>query len=475
MNMNLQQMLLILRAHYKLALAVWAFVVVATVIFCLVFPARYAATTTVVVDSKSPDPVASLMIASGVLPNVNLNMGTEIEVVTSERVARRVVKLLKLDEDEEIKALWRDDTDGKGTVDSWLAGLLLKKLSVKPASLNTNVLPIKFTGSDPYFAAAVANAFAQAYIDVNIELKVEPAKQYVQWFAQQDKSLRESLEKAQTALSRFQQEKGLVAKEEQYDTENTKLAELTKQLSTVQSQVTDVASKERFGDAAEALPEVTQNQLITSLKSDISRQEAKLREVAGNLGKNHPQYQRMENELAALREKLQAELRRITGSFATTLAVAKNTEASVKAAIEAQKMKLLQMKSDRDRLAMLQQEVDAAKKALDAVSSRAQQSRFDSEVTRTNVSVLTPAVPPLEPSFPKFVLYTLLSIPAGAVLGLAAAFGIEMVDRRIRCAADLVEFESPVLAVLEAPRVPTRWSLTQWQRLRRVPRLILKS
>ena len=55
----------------------------------------------------------------------------------------------------------------------WLADLLKKKLDVKP-SRDSNVINIEFTGTDPGFAAAVANAFAQAYIDINLELKVEP-------------------------------------------------------------------------------------------------------------------------------------------------------------------------------------------------------------------------------------------------------------------------------------------------------------
>ena len=68
----------------------------------------------------------------------------------------------------------------------WLAELLQKKLEVKPAR-ESNVINIAYTGGDPDFAAAVANAFAQAYLDVNLDLKLAPARQYAAFFEEQTK------------------------------------------------------------------------------------------------------------------------------------------------------------------------------------------------------------------------------------------------------------------------------------------------
>ena len=140
-----------------------------------------------------------------------------------------------------------------------------------------------------------------------------------------------------------------------------------------------------------------QNSLISSLKIEIARQEARLQEMALNLGKNHPQYQRMESEIAALKKQVEAETRHITSSFATSRTVGKDTEAELKAAIAAQKKKLLELRSVRDQLAVLQRDVDAAQSAYDAVSKRFNQTTLESQVTQTNVSVLTPAVEPIEP------------------------------------------------------------------------------
>ena len=137
---------------------------------------------------------------------------------------------------------------GNGTPETWLADLLLKGLTVTP-SRDSNIITITYTGADPAFAAAIANGFAQAYIDVTIELKVEPARQYARWFGDQGKVLRDNLEKAQSKLSAYQQAKGIVSREEQLDTETAKLYELSSQFIKVQAETNDARSKQKSGSA----------------------------------------------------------------------------------------------------------------------------------------------------------------------------------------------------------------------------------
>src|SRR3972149_4322851 len=205
--MNLQQFLLILRARYKLVLLVLLGTVTATLGVSLVLPKQYTATTSVVIDVKSPDPVIGMMLPGMAAPGY---MATQTDIIQSDRVAQKVVKLLKLDANPTVRQQWMEATKGKGKLEVWLADVLQTKLDVKPAR-ESNVISISYKAVDPGFAAAVANAFTQAYIETNVELKVEPARQYAKWFGEQGKSLRDNLEKAQAKLSAYQQEHGIVA------------------------------------------------------------------------------------------------------------------------------------------------------------------------------------------------------------------------------------------------------------------------
>lgn len=451
--MNLQQFLLILLARRRIAAYTLLTTVVAALAVSLLLPKQYTATASVVVDIKSPDPIAGVVMPGMAMPSY---MATQLDIINSQRVARRVVRLTRIDENPTVRQQWIDDTEGQGKIEVWMAALLSKKLEVKP-SRESNVIEIAYTSKDPEFAASIANAFAQAYIDTAIELKVEPARHYAKWFGEQGAISRDTLAQAQTRLSDYQQAKGIVANEERLDAETAKLNDLSVQLTQAQAQSVDANSKHK--SAGDTLPEVMQNSLVLNLKFDIARLEAKLQDLAGNLGKNHPQYRRTESELQSMKQRLEAETLQIASSISTSGRISKGKETELLAAIEAQKKKLLDLKGERDRLVVLQREVDSAQRAYEVVSQRATQSSLEGNSTQTNLSVLTPAMPPLESSSPKILLNTLLAIFLGTLLGVGAALVIEMVDRRVRSNEDLeLTLDLPVLAELS----PTTAAAASW-------------
>ena len=437
------QILSILKAHYKMMLAIALTTIAIALSISELLPKKYTASTAVLVDIKSPDPVAALFAPA--------NLSTQVDIITSERVAQRVVRTLGLAEAAGVRDQWMNATNGKGTPETWLSSLLLRGLAVGP-SRDSNIINISYTGSEPKFVAAIANGFAQAYIDITIELKVDPARQYARWFGDQGKVMRDNVEKAQSKLFAFQQQKGLVARDEKLDAETAKLSELTTQLIKVQEETSEARSKQKSGSAGDRLPEVMRDSVVAGLRSDISRQEAKLQETGLNLGSNHPQYLRMQSELAALREKLASETARVTSSFSAVSSVGSDREGRLRAAIEEQKRKLLQIRNDRDQLAVLQRDVDAAHNADDAVIKRFTEQDLASHATQANVAVLTPALAPIEPSFPKPLPKMLaIAIALGIFAAIAAAFILEMFNRRIRSAADLTAvLPLPVLG--EIPR-----------------------
>src|SRR5208337_3361204 len=127
---------------------------------------------------------------------------TQADVIASVRVAQRAVKAVKLDQVPLLQNAWRSKTGGKGDITVWLAEYLLdKKVVVGPAGQNRvpqgNVINISVKWSDPQMAAALANAFAQAAIETNIALKIEPARQYATWFDERSRMLRADLEAKQ--------------------------------------------------------------------------------------------------------------------------------------------------------------------------------------------------------------------------------------------------------------------------------------
>lgn len=444
--MTFQQFLLILWARRKLALYTLGATILTTLVISLLVPKQYTASTSVVIDVKSPDPIAGVILPGLVAPGY---MATQMDIIQSERVANRVVKLLGLDTNPTAIEQWKEATDGQGSIEAFYVDALQKKLDIKP-SRDSNVINIAFSGENPEFAAAVSNAFARAYIDTTIELRVEPARQYAAWFDERQKGLRAQLERAQSRLSSYQQDKGIVATDDRLDSEAARLNELNAQLAAAQAQRAEAAGRQKSG-SGETSPEVLQNALIQSIKADLARSEAKLSEVSNNLGKNHPQVQQLEAQIASTQQQLREEITRISGGAASANRQIAQKEEELKAAIEAQKKRVLELKSERDELSVLVKDVENAQHAYEAVSARVNQTSLESQSQQTNVLVLSPATIPAKPSRPKVFLNLLVSIFLGSMLGVGAALASEIFDRRVRDAADLGALEGiPVLGVLAA-------------------------
>ena len=442
--MSFQQIYVILRARWRIVWGTFAGVVVLAILVSLVWPSSYRAMSSLVVDAKT-DPIAGANGGGGIAEQALATyVNTVSDVIASERVAQRVVKSLKLDQDPKLRDKWQSATDGRGEISVWLADYIVdRKLTVAPVHDNpthaSNVIEISVSWPDANVAAALANGFAQAAIDTNIELKVEPAKQYAKWFNLRSAALRADLEAKQKRLSDFQNAAGLVATDEKLDVENARLAELSTQLVTMEALRQDSQSRQRqvAGDI-ESLPEVLQSPVIQSLKGDLAQAEAKLPDIASRLGKNHPDYQALVAEIANLRSRIAEESASIAASLGNTTRVNVRRENDVRLALEAQKKRVLELKHDHDEAAVLQGDVTAAQRDLDAVTERFAQSSLESQANQTNVVQLTTAAPPIKPSSPKLLLNVLIGILLGGMMGIGIALMLEMIHPRVRMESELL-------------------------------------
>jgi polysaccharide biosynthesis transport protein len=445
--MTLHQFLLILQARWRIALFIPLVAILAALAVSLMLPKKYTAQTAVLVDIRSPDPVAGVAVSGIVPPSY---MATQVDIIAGDRVAQRVVKALRMDESPVAKEQWMSATQGRGTVEAWLVESLQSNLDVRP-SRESNVINITYKGNTADSAAEIANAFAQAYLDVNLALKTEPARLYAVWFEEQTKASRVKLEDAQARLSNFQQKAGIVSSDERTDYETTKLGELSSQLTAVQGETTDSQSK-RAG-RGDTVAEVMQSPLINSLKTDVAKLESKVQEMSVNLGANHPMRQSAESELASLKSRLASETARISASIETTYRVGKDRERELQGAVSAQKARVLALNKERDELNVYRRDVEAAQRAYENVSQSASQTRLQSLTNQTNAVRMNTAVAPLMPSSPKLLVNLLIAAFGGTLLGVAFTLLLELSNRRVRSAEDLVQMlDLPVLASISSSR-----------------------
>lgn len=452
--MNLNLLLLALRARYKIVLLALGVTVFATVAISLILPKNYMAGVSMVVNYKGVDPVTGLSAPAQLMPGY---IATQVDIIRSKSVALKVVDDLKLTDNPAVQAQFKEATGGRGTLRDWLAELLLQKVDVVPAR-ESSVLYINFRGNDPQFVSAVANAFAAAYLDISVQLKINPAQQASGYITAQIKGLRDQYEQAQSRLSKYQQEHNIYSADNRLDVETARLNELSSQLVAVQSQSMDAASRRRQveGNAGNS-PDVMNNPLVQSLKTSLALAEAKFADTAQRLAPNHPQYAAAKSEVDKLRANLDEQIRVASGSVAATAGITQRRESELRAALAAQKAKVQALNGARDEFSLLTNEMESARRAYELATQRLSQISLEGQSKQADIAVLTAATPPLEPAGPRMLLNVVLGIVVGTILGLGAALMLELLDQRIRSAAHLSEaFDLPVLGAVRKHRVSSR-------------------
>ncbi|MBA4109864.1 MAG: chain length determinant protein EpsF [Leptothrix sp. (in: Bacteria)] len=444
--MTFDQLFRILKARWKLAIAIAASIIVATLLVSLIYPKSYQATASLLIDAK-PDPVsinAGLGASGG-----QSYLATQVDVIGSAAVAQRVARTLGMENNARMRELWQKETDGKGNMQSWLGDLISRGLKIKP-SRESNVIDIIYQDADPAFAAIVANTFAKAYIDTTVDVRLAPARQYTQFFEERAALARQKLERAQEQLSKAQREKGILATEERLDVENARLNDLSSQVVALRGLRSETSSRDsQARSRPEQMEDVLDSGVIGSLKADLARQEARLEELSSRLGQAHPSYIEALAAANALKSKINIETSRRTASLGINNSMAGTREESAKQAYEEQRARLLKLKESRSELAVLERDVESAQRIYDTLQVRLNQANLESNSSQAGITLLTPATEPAKHSSPKMTLNMIAAIVLGSMLAIIVVLTIELMDRRVRGAQDITQLLNiPVIGIL---------------------------
>lgn len=476
--MTFQQLIAILRARQRVILIAALLGVALASLFTVMLPDQYKANASLMVaireSAGNPDSGVPATLYGGFV-------ATQMDLLTSQSVGVEAVRDLGILDSPERRAAFEKALRGAGApvrnVLGNVRGMFGEQSEAPPRDRvveeqiwadrlrakvhpsngrNSSIIDINFVSADPEISEQVANAFARAYLKTAVALNVGPAKENARWFDDQIETLGRNLEEAQAELSAYQREQGIVATDERLDTEQARLMDLSAQLTQVQTQSYEIESKKdqaaRFaasGGNGGMIPDVLANPMILHLKQQISEQQAKLNELSGRVGRNHPAYKQTVSELSSLRQRLRDEIQTISSSVGANAKSIAQREQSLSQAVEAQKRKLLDLRAKRDRVEVLQARVENAQQVYDSALKRVSEVRMESHSTQSNVSLVNPAVAPVSASGPKHARHIILGLAVGLAIGIAIALWREVRERTVRTGNDLRGgLGLPVLAVV---------------------------
>jgi len=239
---------------------------------------QYAASTSMVLTFADAGPFEQMGVPTQLATSY---MATQVDIIRNRNVALKVVERLGFVESEETSIDFLARHTGRqpelelAPVANDIAKMLLEGLNVRP-SRDSRVIAIDFFSASPALAAEIADAFAQAYIEVTLELSMEPARRNADWFDEQLQGLQVKLEDQQQKLTDYQQEQGIVAIDERIDTETSRLEDLSSKLTAAQAETYDVRSRQLGEEHPEYKRAIAQE---ASLERSLQQQKSKVLQV----------------------------------------------------------------------------------------------------------------------------------------------------------------------------------------------------
>ena len=256
-------------------------------------------------------------------------------------MAKKVAEKLNLKSNPSYASIFRDlppnaDDAMKQRAEESLISAVLKKVEVKPVR-QSSLVDVSFSDPDPKFAATVVNTLAQCYIEQSLDLRFAASQEAAVWLKEKLIEGRKKLEESEAKLNQYKRDHNIVALDDKESITAQKLEQLNKDLIAAQTHRMEAETRFKEVSRGQPISQVLNNPLIQTLKGQEAKIIAEQSELSRKFGPEHPRMIRLNNELAATRGKIGAEMGQIVQAIKNEYYMAKAQEENLKGALEKQK------------------------------------------------------------------------------------------------------------------------------------------
>ncbi|GJD95307.1 GumC family protein [Methylobacterium iners] len=375
---------------------------------------------------------------------------SQVRVIQSDNVLRRVIERLDLAADEEFvrppsvnplmialrSALGLDPpAAGRDPANIALDSLRLK-LTVKRAE-RTFVIDAAVQTWDPEKSARIANAIADAYIAEEANARTEAARRASDALSGRLADLRRGVEEAERKLVRYRQDNKLVMTSGRLLTDQ-QLGDLNQQLVAASIRTAearerlDQAKRMRTTETGTALPEMLQSLEMQGLRQQYATLSRNTAELGTRLGERHPAMAEQYAQQRDLQRLIQREKERIIDNTQKDYQRSAASEAAIRKNLE--RVKVETEVSDRANVGLreLERELESRRSVYEAFLRRSRETTEQERLNSTNVRVISSATPARLRSWPPSPK---IALPAALLIGMTFGAGIALLlgaarDRR---------------------------------------------
>jgi uncharacterized protein involved in exopolysaccharide biosynthesis len=360
--------------------------------------------------------IRSREIAEAVIDRLDLTRRPEFDPATRPSLVTSLLVMLKLKEHP------ADASIRQRVMDSYF-----NHLSVFPLA-RSRVIGVAFQAPAPELAAEVANSVADTFVELQQQALRESAVAATAWLEQEIDRLRSRVAEAEEAIAEFRRSNELFSGGQSGNLSQQQLSDLNAELARAraaraesESRAALIASLLAEGGSLEASEEVLSSQLIQRLRERQIALRAQIADLSTTLLPGHPRIRAMQGQLTNLEGQILQEAQRVLASLNTAARVAAAREESLLDSLNAAMAEVSRSNVQEIELRALEREATAQRDLLESFLGRYREAvaRTDADYLPADARIISRAVAPRDPSYPKRIMMALVA--AIAVFLITAA------------------------------------------------------
>lgn len=396
---------------------------------------RYTSYSDILLDPSNLQVIADDLYASNVQGDAQLlDVESKMRVLGSTNVLARVVRELGLENDPDLMepefSLFAGLLSSDSAEDRFTSAMraLSERIRVRREE-RSYIVTASVWARSPERSALLTNAVVSAFLAELADAEAQGARNASTGLNQRLDELRADAEAAEAAVATYRRDHGLqMTGTDQLSTQaavqlNTQIAAARESLFDAEARYASLAGGNGDGALSTAAQE---SSALANMRAQYATTRQQVDSLAATLGPRHPSLATARAQLVSLQAEIDQETGRIVETARRDLERAKSVLDQLTLAAGQQEAAVFT--DDHAQLELRQLERTAASKVTiyEAYLGRAQQIAERSELSTSNVRVISPAIAPLSRSYPP---RTVMLIAAGFIAGaILAAVGVVLIS-----------------------------------------------
>ena len=328
--------------------------------------------------------------------------------------------------------------------------LLLENLTISPVR-NSRLVRISYESPYPAEAAAVANAVANNYINMNLERRYDASSYAKQFLQEQLEQTRATLEESEKRFVAYAREREIVNFEDRLEILRNQLREMNSELVQVEAErfAAEAEYEELLETEGEGAPGLLSSSLIQTLKERRGALQAEYQENLEVFKPGYPKMQQLQRQINELNAGIARETGSIRESIRSRFQAKVLEEAKLRQRIQEVKEEALVLQDRTTDYETLRREVETNRELYDGLLQRMKEVGVAAGVGENNISVVDAALVPSAPYKPNLKRNLSIALVLGLFLGGGLAFLLNALDDTLKSAEEIERLTgAPVLSLI---------------------------